>query len=136
LRIHRQLGQFRHDSPLKAWIGRVAYSLALRHLEKNRIRFESLDDGSVGAEALEHAGFGFDLEENYSDWEIGVRVRAAVDALPPLQRMLVSLYHLEEITIPEISQITGLPAGTIKSHLFRTRRQLRHLLEERFGEKP
>jgi RNA polymerase sigma factor (sigma-70 family) len=60
-------------------------------------------------------------------------VRAAVDGLPPLQRMLVSLYHLDEISIPEISAITGLPPGTIKSHLFRTRRELRRVLEERMG---
>ena len=56
-------------------------------------------------------------------------LHAALDALPPLQRALLTLYHIEEIPIPEIARITGLPAGTIKSHLFRSRLGLRNVLE-------
>jgi len=43
------------------------------------------------------------------------------------------LYHLEDVPIPEIAQITGLAAGTIKSHLFRCRARLRGRLQARMG---
>ena len=36
LRVHRRLHTFRFECPLKAWIGRIAYSIALRHLERRR----------------------------------------------------------------------------------------------------
>src|SRR3546814_7824966 len=37
LRVHRHLHQYRFDAPLKSWIAQVAYSVALRHLERRRI---------------------------------------------------------------------------------------------------
>ena len=48
-------------------------------------------------------------------------------------RESMTLYHLDEMTIAEIATVTGLAEGTIKSHLFRTRKQLRVLLEAPLG---
>ena len=81
----------------------------------------------------EHVGDGFDLEAAAADGEIAAHLHAAIEALPPLQRTLLTLYHLEEVPIGEISRITGLAEGTIKSHLFRTRKALRAVLEPRIG---
>jgi RNA polymerase sigma-70 factor (ECF subfamily) len=58
-------------------------------------------------------------------------VRAAVAALSAVPRTLVTLYHLEELSIPEIATITGMTEGTIKSHLFRARATLRERLLRR-----
>lgn len=129
LRVHRRLHQFRHDSSLKAWIGRVAYTIALRHLEKQSASVPTVDD----PERFARERADEDVETTLAEREAAVIVREAVDALPPLQRTIVSLYHLDELSIPEIAKITGVPAGTIKSHLFRTRRQLRETLEARLG---
>jgi RNA polymerase sigma-70 factor (ECF subfamily) len=43
------------------------------------------------------------------------------------------LYHFDELPIAEIAGITGLTAGTIKSHLFRCRARLRERLQVRLG---
>src|SRR6185436_18810866 len=46
LRVYQCLHQYRFDSPLKSWIGRVAYTIALRHLERKRIPLvEPIDEG-------------------------------------------------------------------------------------------
>ena len=37
LRVHQYLHQYRFESPLKSWVGQVAYSVARRHLERKRI---------------------------------------------------------------------------------------------------
>lgn len=37
LRVHQNLQRYRHDCPLKHWIGRIAWSIALRHLERRKI---------------------------------------------------------------------------------------------------
>ena len=47
LRVHRYLHQYRFDSPLKSWIGQVAYSVARRHLERKRIALASVDTNAV-----------------------------------------------------------------------------------------
>lgn len=131
LRVHRNLHQYRFDAPLKSWVGQVAYSVARRHLERKRIVLvESSDEETPLYELL---GDGFDLEAATADGEIARLLHAAIEALPPLQRTLLTLYHLDEVPIGEISRITGLAEGTIKSHLFRSRKRLRALLEPRIG---
>nr|WP_051176136.1 sigma-70 family RNA polymerase sigma factor [Luteimonas mephitis] len=132
LRVHRYLHQYRFDAPLKSWIAQVAYSVAKRHLERRRIPLAEAIDGD-GLSLAEAVGDCHDLEASIADDDINRHLHAAIEALPPLQRTLLTLYHLEELPIPEISRITGIAEGTIKSHLFRSRRQLRALLEPNIG---
>ena len=132
LRVHQALHQYRGESALKSWIAQVAYSVAKRHLEKKRIPIaEAADDD--GLSLAETVGDGFDLEAAASDGEAVAHLHAAIERLPPLQRTLLTLYHLEELPIGEIAGITGLAEGTIKSHLFRSRKLLRGLLEPTLG---
>ena len=132
LRVHQCLHQYRHESALKSWIGRVAYSIALRHLQRKRIPLvESSDDD--GYALVENVGDDFDLEAACADGEIVRHLHMAIETLAPLQRMLLTLHYLEEVPIAEIAVITGLTSGTIKSHLFRSRLRLRNALEARTG---
>lgn len=133
LRVHRYLHQYRFDSPLKSWIGQVAYSVACRHLERKRIPLAEPAGDEDGLSLLDNIGDGFDLVAVHADAEAERELHAAIERLPPLQRTLLTLYHLEELPIGEIATITGLAEGTIKSHLFRSRNKLRALLAPRFG---
>lgn len=129
LRVHQNLHQYRHESPLKHWIGRVAYSIALRHLERQRIQPGALLAGSDPVPDAEDLAETFDFEAACDDALGARRLHEAIETLAPLPRLLLTLYHLEDVPIPEIARITGLPGGTIKSHLFRSRLRLRELLE-------
>jgi RNA polymerase sigma factor (sigma-70 family) len=133
LRVHRYLHQYRHDSPLKSWIGQVAYSVAKRHLERRRIPLAEAADDADGLSLLENIGDGHDLQAAHAQAGEDRALHAAIERLPPLQRTLLTLYHLEELPIGEISAMTGLAEGTIKSHLFRSRAKLRALLAPRIG---
>jgi RNA polymerase sigma-70 factor (ECF subfamily) len=131
--VHQCLHQYRHDAPLKSWIGQVAYSVARRHLERKRIPLAETADDDAGGGLLDRIGDGFDLEASTADAQQARRLHVAIDALPPLQRTLLTLYHLEEMPIADIAAATGLAAGTIKSHLFRSRKLLRDALAPRMG---
>ena len=132
LRVHRNLHQYRFDAPLKAWIGQVAWSIARRHLERKRIPVVDAVDGE-GASLLDNIGDGRDLEGAIADGQVQARLHAAIERLPPVQRTILTLYHLDEVPIGEIAGITGLAEGTIKSHLFRSRKRLRELLDASLG---
>ncbi|OOG38473.1 RNA polymerase subunit sigma-24 [Rhodanobacter sp. C06] len=132
LRVHQCLHQYRGESALKSWIGRVAYTIALRHLQHKRIPLADAHDDD-GAPLVETVADDFDLEAAWADAETAQQLHRAIEALPPLQRTVLTLYYLEENTIPEIAHITGLASGTIKSHLFRSRLRLREALETRTG---
>jgi RNA polymerase sigma-70 factor, ECF subfamily len=51
-------------------------------------------------------------------------VRDAIDELPPLEREVVRLQHLESLTQAEIGARLGVPVNTIKSRSFRAHRRL------------
>ena len=138
LRVHRYLHQYRYDSPLKSWIGQVAYSVAKRHLERKRIALADMHvgggmDDDDGPSLLDNIGDGVDLQDAHAQSDDERELHAAIERLPPLQRTILTLYHLEELPIGEIATITGLAEGTIKSHLFRSRKTLREFLEPRIG---
>ena len=133
LRVHQALHQYRGESALKSWIAQVAYSVAKRHLERRRIPLAEVAGDADGLSAADHVADAFDLEGAHGDDEEAAFLHAAIEALPPLQRTVLTLYHLDELPIGEIARITGLAEGTIKSHLFRSRRQLRDALERRIG---
>ena len=134
LRVHRYLHQYRFESALKTWIGQVAYSVARRHLERKRIPIAepAADEDSVSF--VERVADDFDLEAASADAELGAVLRDEIEALPPLQRTVLTLYHFDEEPIAEIARITVLTEGTIKSHLFRCRARLRGRLQARLGE--
>ncbi len=136
LRIHQSLHQYRGDSALKSWIAQVAFSVARRHLERKRIPVTDEGDDADGLSIAERIGSGFNLEASTADAQIAAHLHAAIEALPPLQRTVLALYHLEEMPIGEIARLTELAEGTIKSHLFRSRKRLREILETRIGATP
>lgn len=127
LQVYYKLEQFKGDSSLATWIGRIAYNFGLRFLQKQG-RTPAIDEEhSVEQEVLE--------QESYLD---GMQQEAVKDVLtqalkqlPPEQRTIVSLYHFNDMTTVEISEICNMPQGTVKSHLSRARERLKTLLESR-----
>jgi RNA polymerase sigma-70 factor (ECF subfamily) len=132
LRVHQRLHQYRYESALATWIGRVAFSVASRHLQRKKLPLAEPAADEEG-DVFDSVSDGFDLEAACADEETMRHLNAAIEALPPLQRTLVTLYHLDELGIAEIGGITGLPEGTVKNYLFRARQRLRRQLETRLG---
>ncbi|TDD10411.1 sigma-70 family RNA polymerase sigma factor [Nonomuraea deserti] len=60
---------------------------------------------------------------------------AALAGLPVLEREILVLFYLEDLSVEECAQICHVPPGTVKSRLNRARRMLREHLEER-GYRP
>lgn len=133
LRIHQTLHQYRGESALKSWVAQVAYSVAKRHLERKRIPIAEALEGDDGLSLTDRVAAATDLEASMAEEEIGSLLHAAIEALPPLQRTVLTLYHLDEMPIGEIAKMTGIAEGTIKSHLFRSRRRLREIVVPRIG---
>ena len=134
LRVHQALAQYRFESSLATWIGRIAFSVASRHLQRKKLPIvEAHGDDEDAAPAWEQVGDGFDLEAACADHELMGLLGQAIERLPAIQRTLVTLYHLEDMPVAEIATVTGLPEGTVKNYLFRARSRLRQVLEPNIG---
>lgn len=129
LRVFQRLHQFRFESSLATWIGRIAFSVASRHLRRKRLPIVDLGDDDAAEAPIERIGDGFDLQQQSERVDLLGHLARVLEGLPPLQRTLVTLYHLDELPIADIAAITDLPEGTIKSHLFRARLKLREQLQ-------
>ena len=54
----------------------------------------------------------------------------SLSALPPRERETLALFYLRELTIEQMAVLLEVPAGTVKSRLFRARKLLRRQLDE------
>ncbi|MEO8673473.1 MAG: sigma-70 family RNA polymerase sigma factor [Tahibacter sp.] len=61
----------------------------------------------------------------------GGALRAALSGLTPIPRGLIGLAFLQDLSHQEIAEQTGIPLGTVKSHIRRGLNQLREALERR-----
>ena len=134
-RAYRKLDTFAHQARLSTWIARIAYRACLNHLERRELPlYDDLRDGDEGEPPIERiAGSGPSPLEMAEAEETRAFVRARVDELPVQYRTVVTLYHLEEMSVGEIAEVMDLPDGTVKSHLFRARKLLKETLMAAYG---
>jgi RNA polymerase sigma-70 factor (ECF subfamily) len=59
-----------------------------------------------------------------------LRIQEAVDALPLQFKTVIILREFDGFSYKEISEIAGVPVGTVMSRLSRARQQLAILLQE------
>ena len=62
-------------------------------------------------------------------------VEAMLARLKPEERMVITLLHLEERSVKEVSQLTGWSVSLVKVRAFRARNRMRGLWREMFKEK-
>lgn len=76
-------------------------------------------------------------EEGFERIDIGdeaLRARAALDQLKPEQRRVILMSVVDGLTHQEVAQATGLPLGTVKSHIRRGLDKAAQLLRAPRGE--
>ena len=62
------------------------------------------------------------------DGAIEADLARGLEALPEIQREVVTLFYLQERSVRDVSALLDLPENTVKSHLHRARRALGALL--------
>ncbi|MDT4873693.1 RNA polymerase sigma factor FliA [compost metagenome] len=55
-------------------------------------------------------------------------IKKAVDALPPTESLLITLFYMNDCSVREIADISGLTEMNIKVKLFRARKTLQERL--------
>lgn len=131
LKVYQNLGGFQFESKLSTWIAKIAYNTCLNHLEKKKVPL--YDDLSPDERSLDSVPGGAAQPDELAEGkEIAVLLRSEIDRMPVHYRTILTLYHLDQMSYKEIGQITDLPEGTVKSHLFRARRLLKARLMTRY----
>ena len=120
IKAYLGLRSFKGLSDLGTWLYRIAYNeyygQARRAREQATDRWETLaaDEGydSVGA------------------IDARLTVKEALARLNATERAVVTLFYIEDQSLKRIAQVTGLPEGTVKSHLHRAKARLKQFLTQ------
>jgi RNA polymerase sigma factor (sigma-70 family) len=133
LKVFNKLESFKFQSKLSTWIGQIAYNTCLNYLEKKKLIFLEYNfDNESQDEALENFSSTINLdnetEKQLFQKELSEILIIEIGKLQPIYKVLINLYHNEELSYIEISQITQLPEGTVKNYLFRARKTLKENL--------
>lgn len=120
MKVFDNLAEFKFDAKLSTWIATIAYRMTVNKLRKTKRHApeEDLDNISYEIGAVDDA-----MEKK----DFAVFIHHLIDQLPTNYRTVLTLYHLEGFSYPEIVDITGLPEGTVKNYLFRARNKLKEL---------
>ena len=131
VKIYKNLGSFKFESKLSTWIARIAYNTALNFIQKKKPElYEDLSPEGVTLDSLESE---YESPESIADRQnVSDILKSEIEKLPIQYKMILTLYHLEDLSYTEIGKILKLPDGTIKSHLFRARKLLKSRLELKY----
>ena len=118
LKVYKKLGGFRQESGIGTWIYSIARNQAIdrrRQIRRLPVTVEIRMD-----QVAPHADLGDELD-----------IARAMEKLPEVYRTLVHLFYWQQASLEEISEVTGIKAGTVKSYLARARHNLEAILKER-----
>lgn len=122
VRIIRGIPRLRDGARLRGWL----FGIARRAL-MDRLRREyaapaagDVDPGDLAAEPD-----AIDREAELASLD------AALGTLPAIEREILALFYLRDLSLAELADVLDVPIGTVKSRLFRARRLLRAAMQNR-----
>ncbi|MAO71320.1 MAG: RNA polymerase subunit sigma-24 [Flavobacteriales bacterium] len=124
----KKLHLYKPEYTFSTWLFTVARNHCIDYLRKNKLPTFSIDKMIADDEGKKST---FDLEsKDLNPEQLLIKnqrvkiLRRIVDQLKPKYRDLVKLRYFKEYTYDEIAEELGLPLGTVKAQLHRSREQL------------
>lgn len=122
IKAYTSIRSFKGLSKFSTWLYRIAYNEFYSYSRKRQE--ERLDENTRKESPDEPSG---NYEENSNS---RLDINTALQRLNEVERSIITLYYLQDIPIKKITEITGLPEGTIKSHLSRARTKMAQVLKQ------
>lgn len=128
------LKSYNTDYAFSTWLYRIATNHSIDYLRKRKLQTLSIDEPVKTREGkLE---IELPDESSHSDRNIIRKQRKkiinkSIEGLPEKYRQVIEMRHMEEKSYQEISEILGLPLGTVKAHIFRAREMLYKALKDK-----
>ncbi len=130
VKAYTNLAAFRRTSTFATWFYRIVYTTCLNALQRSRRQPVMMPiDDDVHAAWVEPSMFdGIDMTTLESV------LREEMDRMPPLYAVVMELFYARDCSYEQITQITGMPLGTVKTRLNRGRSLLRSAMATRFPD--
>lgn len=125
---------FRGDSSFSTWLGSICVNCSIDHLRKRQRRKMdstiSLEDLTIDPEASDES------PEQAAEMEETIRlIKNAAERLTPKQRVIFDLRYSQHLSIREISELLNCNENSVKTHLSRSVRKLKTMLDPIWRER-
>lgn len=135
LRVFRSLGSFEGKANFATWFYRIVYNVCVSALEKRSdISFTSLSEDISNVE-LQISSKASSPDELMEESEDNNLIYREIERLPVEYSSVLTLFFVQQMRYEEISTVTGMPLGTVKTRLFRGRSMLREAISRRLQKK-
>ena len=136
IKMYRNITTYRGEAAFSTWLYRIAVNTCKNRIGSvKRRRTSSIDraDGpGKNPGPMDIRDTSWDPHGMFERSEKQQRIYAALNELPSRERIFIVLKDMEGKTYDEISVITGIREGTVKSTLARARKKLRNSLRDMF----
>lgn len=132
VRMWQTLSRFRAGEDLDGWIYRMVVNLALDALRRRKARPEGRSGGSAMELPLADPGHGPD--ELVLARELEAALQDVTRDLPPRQKAVFVMSRVDGLPAPQIAEILGITASTVRNTLFQLRAALTRRMRERYPE--
>ncbi len=123
IQAFKQLHRFRNQAKFSSWLYRIAYNTFLQFARKKKLDTEPIED-----QPLEEKQSRFSEDEQES--ALHQKVAGLLATLKPERRSVLHLFLHRQHTQQEISDIMGIPLGSVKTHINRGRQTLQKNLQD------
>lgn len=130
LRAYRGWHTFEIGTDCRRWLGTICRN-TFRELHHRERRVVAVDDDGLESLAAAYAHIAArsaGLDDMYARLDLGPAIAKAIDALDPGFRDVVMLADVNGLQYDEIADTLAIPIGTVRSRLYRARRQLQEML--------
>ena len=126
IKAYQQIHSFQGSSKFSTWLYTIVYRTSISKLQKNRVLTFAIDDDLNEEFVYDYSNTQLEtLQLN----EQSKFIKQAIQKLPEAEALLVTLFYMNENTVKEIEEITGMTASNIKVKLFRARKILEKELQ-------
>ncbi|TKK66404.1 sigma-70 family RNA polymerase sigma factor [Ilyomonas limi] len=125
IKAFTSLRSYKEQSKFATWLYRIVVNTAL-----NKKKLRKLITADITAALTEEESADVYSLLQYERADMKQFVQKAVNVLPDNERICITMYYLNELSVNEISELTGITIANIKVLLHRGRKRLYTKLDE------
>jgi len=121
VKAFQKLETFKGESKFSTWLYTIVYRTAITKTRKKIVETTDVNEYVIDNHSVDFSIAQLDLIKSEEQRKY---VKMAIDALPELDALLITLFYINENTFDEIVEITGLTMTNVKVRLFRARKKI------------
>jgi RNA polymerase sigma factor (sigma-70 family) len=126
MKIYHSLKDFKNRAAFTTWLYRIVYNTSISFIRAGRNRLLSIEDLPDFAGTVSESM----LNDDESDAEYRKSLlKFAMHKIGEEERGIITLYYYDEMSVEEISDITGISRSNVKIRLFRTRKRMLEIIQ-------